>query len=166
MDDLITKVKTIDAGLRRLERMMVRDSYKGFDRTITEDVIVGPDASIIINQYCTIAAGGSLTIKAGGELLILSSDPPRFSRPYKRETTASGPLAATDDYLVINVGTANTVSLPPVASVSGYYFRLTNIGAGTSTISGDANINGSVSQALAQWESADLYSTGSIWIMR
>lgn len=138
----------------------------GFDRTVDKAVTIGPDACVVVDEYCTIEAGGALTIEARGELLILSTNPPSFRFPYERVMSASGAIGLTDDLIVFNSASAIDVYLPPVALASGRYYRTSNKAAGIATMSGDANINGSASQSLNQYESVDLYSDGSVWIAR
>lgn len=64
-----------------LQQLNRRESYLetlesgpviGFDRTISRAMIIGPDGCIITDKYTTVEAGGSLTLKAGAELMILA----------------------------------------------------------------------------------------------
>lgn len=46
--------------------------YAGFKRSISRATTIATSANVVVSRYTTIESGGSLTIKADGEITILS----------------------------------------------------------------------------------------------
>ncbi len=87
--------------------------------------------------------------------------------PY-RETTIATSIASTDRVLNCTSGTF-AVTLLDATTVSGKTFTIKNSGSGTVTINTtsaqtvDADVSGAIS--LVQWESLDVFSDGSNWVV-
>jgi hypothetical protein len=81
------------------------------------------------------------------------------------EIGATYAVAAADQAIVCNRGTAMTVNLP-AATGSGRLLAIKNIGAGTVTVDGDSGetIDGETTQELAQWDGVQIvdYVSG-VW---
>lgn len=85
---------------------------------------------------------------------------------YRQAKTAAYTLLATDDVIDCTSGTF-TLTLTAAAGVEGRVFTIVNTGAGVITLDGDGSetINGSATRTLNQWDSVDIMSTGSGWIV-
>lgn len=81
--------------------------------------------------------------------------------------TAATTLTAASPYkTIVNSASALTITLP-TGPTSGTTFMIKNIGAGSVTVSGSVNIDGSATLVLAQWEATIISynSTANIWII-
>lgn len=85
-----------------------------------------------------------------------------------RNATANTSITATDRILNCTSGTF-TVTLPDAATVSWKTFTIKNSGSGVITINTtsaqtiDADVSGAIT--LVQWESLDVTSNGSNWVV-